>query len=47
MSFEPVTLYQLVCDRCGHAREAVEEDERDKDRADAITQLLARRESAE
>lgn len=36
MSFEPVTLYQLVCDRCGHAREAVEEDERDKDRADAI-----------
>lgn len=31
-----VTLYQLVCDLCGDAREAVEEDEVDDDRADAI-----------
>ncbi len=38
MSFVPVaiTLYQLVCDGCGYARKAVEEDEVDNDCADAI-----------
>ncbi len=36
MSHMTVTMYQLVCDLCGDAREAVEKDEVDDDRVDAI-----------
>lgn len=35
MSVKTVTMYQLVCDGCGDARKAVEEDEVDNDRADS------------
>lgn len=36
MSHMTVTMYQLVCDLCGDAREAVEKDEVDDDRVNAI-----------
>lgn len=36
MSYMTVTMYQLVCDGCGADREAVEEDEVDDDRVNAI-----------
>jgi hypothetical protein len=34
--YTTVTMYQLVCDGCGYAREVVEKDEVDDDRVNAI-----------